>query len=124
MDSKEKEQSLKLAEHYFRDNNYSFAKHILGKVIEIDANNSKANELLAYIYANTGEIDVAFQLLTVACNENDCSPEALYFLGSMRYVYYEAGNLSLRPRHLPRTRVGPEPLFCAALCISVEYFGR
>ena len=84
MDFKEKEQSLKLAEHYFRDNNYSFAKHILGKVIEIDANNSKANELLAYIYTNTGEIDIGFRLLTVACNENDCSPEALYFLGSMQ----------------------------------------
>jgi tetratricopeptide (TPR) repeat protein len=82
MDSKEKEQSLKLAEHYFRDKNYSFAKHILGKIIEIDANNSKANELLAYIYRNSGQFDISFELLNLACSQNECSPEALYYLGS------------------------------------------
>jgi predicted O-linked N-acetylglucosamine transferase (SPINDLY family) len=82
MDSKEKEQSLKLAEHYFRDNNYSFAKYILGKIIKIDANNSKANELLAYIYGNSGEFDISFELLNLACSQNECSSEALYYLGS------------------------------------------
>jgi protein O-GlcNAc transferase len=84
MNFKEKEQSLKLAEFYFRDNNYLFAKSILDKVIKVDLCNSKANELLAYIYANSGELDVAFSMLTVACNEDDCSPEALYYLGSMQ----------------------------------------
>jgi protein O-GlcNAc transferase len=84
MNSKEKEQSLKLAEHYFRSNNYSFAKQILEKVIKADSNNSKANELLAYIYGNSGEIDASFELLIVACNQNNCSPEALYYLGSMQ----------------------------------------
>ena len=84
MDSKEKEQSLKLAEHYFRDNNYAFAKHILGKVIEIDPNNSKANELLAYIYGNSGQLDISFEFLNVACRQMDCSPEALYYLGSIQ----------------------------------------
>jgi Tfp pilus assembly protein PilF len=82
MDSKEKEQSLKLAEHYFRDNNYSFAKYILGKVIEVDANNSKANELLSNIYKNSGEFDISSELLNLACSQNECSPEALYYLGS------------------------------------------
>jgi predicted O-linked N-acetylglucosamine transferase (SPINDLY family) len=82
MNLKEKEQSLKLAEHYFRDNNYSFAKQILEKVIKIDINNSKANELLAYIYGNSGEIDISFEMLNVACSQSDCSPEALYYLGS------------------------------------------
>jgi len=84
MDSKEKEQSLKLADHYFRENNYKFAKHLLDKVIKIDLNNSKANELLAYIYGNLGQVDISFDLLIVACNQNDCSPEALYYLGSMQ----------------------------------------
>jgi predicted O-linked N-acetylglucosamine transferase (SPINDLY family) len=84
MDSKEKEQSLKLAEHYFRSNNYLFAKQILEKVIKTDSYNSKANELLAYIYGNSGEIDASFELLIVACNQNDCSPEALYYLGSIQ----------------------------------------
>jgi predicted O-linked N-acetylglucosamine transferase (SPINDLY family) len=84
MNSKEKKQSLKLAEYYFRNNNYSFAQQILNKVIKEDFNNSKANELLAYIYGNLGQVDISFNLLTLACNQNDCSPEALYYLGSMQ----------------------------------------
>ena len=84
MDSKEKEQSLKLADHYFRENNYSYAKHILEKIIEIDSENSKANELLAYIHGNSGQFDISFELLNVACRQSDCSPEALYYLGSIQ----------------------------------------
>jgi predicted O-linked N-acetylglucosamine transferase (SPINDLY family) len=82
MDSKQKEQSLKLADHYFRENNYLYAKHILEKIIEIDSENSKANELLAYIHGNLGQVDISFELLNVACSKNDCSAEALYYLGS------------------------------------------
>ena len=49
MDSKEKEQSLKLAEHYFRDNNYSFAKHIL--------ENRTTNENVCILtHCNTGSL--------------------------------------------------------------------
>ena len=82
MNLKEKEQSLKLAEYYFRDNNYEFTQAILNKVIKIDPNNSKANELLSYIHRDLGQFDKSFELLEVACNQNDCSPEALYYLGS------------------------------------------
>lgn len=82
MDSKEKEQSLMLAEHYFRDNNHSFAKSILEKIIRADSNNSKANELLAYIHENLGNIEISFELLDKACSQVDCSMEALYYLGS------------------------------------------
>ena len=67
MNSKEKEQSLKIAEHYFRNNNYSFAQQILTKVIKEDSNNSKANELLAYIYGNLGQVEMTFDLLILAC---------------------------------------------------------
>ena len=84
MDSKEKEQSLKLAEHYFREKNYSYATHILEKIIKIDSSNSKANELLAYIYGNAGQFDVCFEFLNVACSQNDCSTEALYYFGSIQ----------------------------------------
>jgi len=82
MNSKEKEQSLKLAEHYFRDNNYSFAQIILDKVIKIDPINSKANELLSYIYGNLGKFDHSFEFMKVACSQSNCSPEALYYFGS------------------------------------------
>jgi protein O-GlcNAc transferase len=82
MNFEEKEQSLKLAEFYFRDNNYSFAQHILDKVIKIDPNNSKANELLSYLYENLGKFDLSFECLRVACSQSNCSPEALYYFGS------------------------------------------
>ena len=84
MDSNEKEQSLKLADHYFREKNYQYAKYILDKVIEIDSSNSKANELLAYIHGNLGQFDVCFELLNVACKQNDCSTQALYYFGSIQ----------------------------------------
>jgi protein O-GlcNAc transferase len=84
MNADEKERSLELAEHYFRDEKYAHAKHLLEKVILVDSNNSKANELLAYIYANSGNFDIALQILTVASHKDDCSIEALYSLGSMQ----------------------------------------
>ena len=93
MNLKEIEQSLKLAEHYFRDNNYSFARHILDDVIKIDPNNSKANELLSYIYGNLGQVDLSFKMLELACKQSNCSPEALYYLGSFqlkRCCYHQA----------------------------------
>jgi len=83
MNLHEKIQSLKLAEHYFRINQYSYAKHILEKIIEIDPDNSKANELLSYIYENLGQLDISFDYLNIACSQKDCSVEALYYLGSM-----------------------------------------
>lgn len=82
MNSKEKEQSLNLAEHYFRENNYAFAQSILKQVIKVDPNNSKANELLSYIYGNLGQHDHSFECLKIACNQSNCAPEALYYLGS------------------------------------------
>ena len=93
MNTEEKNQSLKLAEHYFRINQYSFAQHILEKIIAIDSGNSKANELLGYIYENLGQLDISFKFLSAACNQLDCSPEALYYLGSMQLnkgLYNEA----------------------------------
>jgi len=84
MNSEEKKQSLKLAEHYFRDHQHEYAKYLLEKIIQIDHDNSKANELFAYIYENAGQFDLSFKLLNVACNQSDCSPEALYYLGSMQ----------------------------------------
>jgi tetratricopeptide (TPR) repeat protein len=82
MNNSEKKQSLALAEHYFRSNNYQFAEHILNAIIKLDPNNSKANELLAYIYGNKGKFNIAFELLEKSCSKDDCSPEALYYLGS------------------------------------------
>jgi len=82
MNESEKSKSLALAEHYFQSNQYSFAESILKIILKSEPNNSKANELLAYIYGNQGNSDLAYQLLKLSCAQDDCSPEALYYLGS------------------------------------------
>ena len=84
MNLKEKEQSLKLAKYYFLDNHYAFAQSILEKVIKIDPNNSKANELLSYLYGKLGRFDISFEFLKVACSQSNCSPQALYYFGSIQ----------------------------------------
>ncbi|NDE96100.1 MAG: hypothetical protein EB045_03140 [Actinobacteria bacterium] len=93
MDEKEKQQLLLLADHYFQSKNYPFAEHILEKVIQSEPNNSKANELLAYIFGNRGDEKQSFSLLQLACHQSDCSPEALYYFGLAklkRQLYREA----------------------------------
>lgn len=82
MNSQEIEQSLVLAEHYFRNNNYKLAEEILKKITHLDKLNPKANELLAYIYGNQGQTSFSFDLLSIASKHPNCSPEALYYLGS------------------------------------------
>lgn len=98
MNPKELEQSLLLAEHYFRSNNYQFAEGILKKIIGYDSSNSKANELLAYIYGNQGNFDLSLQLLRIASNHPDCSPEGLYYLGAalLKTQDYEGALISFK----------------------------
>lgn len=79
---KNQSQLITLAEYYFRTNNHKLSESILEQIIIDLPNNSKANELLAYIHGNQGKIDSSFKLLNLACQQNDCSPEALYYLGT------------------------------------------
>lgn len=73
---------LVLAEHYFHNDNYLIAEEILNLIIKIDPINSKANELLAYIFGNKGNFDTCHVLLEKSCESNGCSAEALYHLGT------------------------------------------
>ena len=74
--------SLSLAENYFRSGNYQFSEQILNSILRTAQSHAKANELLAYIYGNKGDSDTSFRLLELSCSKDDCSPEALYYLGS------------------------------------------
>lgn len=93
-----KNQFLKLSEFYFKAENYDMAKYYLSEVIKVDKNNSKANELMAYIYGNLGEIDICFEYLKIACNGNNSSADALYYLGSLQLKkgFYNEAILSFR----------------------------
>jgi predicted O-linked N-acetylglucosamine transferase (SPINDLY family) len=74
--------SLSLAENCFRSGNYKFSEQILNSILRTAPSHAKANELLAYIYGNKGDSDTSFRLLELSCSKDDCSPEALYYLGS------------------------------------------
>lgn len=53
-------------------------------MIKVSPQNSKANELLGYIYAHQGNFDLSFDCLELACQKDDCSPEVLYYFGSFQ----------------------------------------
>ncbi len=77
-------EQLKLAELYFSSRKFTHAELILNGILSQDQNISRANELLAYIYNNYGKHDDAYRLLNLACDSNDCTPQALYHLGSLQ----------------------------------------
>jgi protein O-GlcNAc transferase len=82
MNSQNNAQLIKLAEHYFRSGNYPFAQNLLKQILDSNPADSKANELAAYIAGNAGNIELAHKLLHKACQQPDCSPEAVYYLGT------------------------------------------
>lgn len=82
MNSQNNAQLIKLAEHYFRSGNYPVAENFLKQILVSNPAEPKANELLAYIAGNTGNIELAGKLLHRACQHPDCSAEALYYLGT------------------------------------------
>ncbi|MBU3585063.1 tetratricopeptide repeat protein [Polynucleobacter sp. AM-26B4] len=76
------EHLLRLAEENYLRGNYPFAEEVLKNLIKVDGLNSKANELLAYIYGKKGDFETSLQLLRNATKSKNCSPESLYYLGS------------------------------------------
>lgn len=83
MSKKQLLELLKLAEQYFLKQNYGLAKAVLQKILQGDLNNSRANELLAYIVGNEGDLQGAIRLLENACSFSSCNPAAYYELGSI-----------------------------------------
>lgn len=83
-------QLLAIAENSFRNNNHEFAESILQEVLNINARNPKAFELLAYINVKKGNPEFAYKFLIEASEEEDCSAEAFYWLGT---IHLESGRL-------------------------------
>ena len=57
------------------------SKNQLNKILAVDPFNSRANELLAYILANEGELVKAHELLLIANRDINSSAESSYYLG-------------------------------------------
>ena len=74
-------QDLGIAEHAFRSGNMALAENLLRHVLVSDPANSRANELLAYVAGNRGNLDEVFRLLTRATSAPDASATAWYYLG-------------------------------------------
>ena len=80
------EKLIKLSEQYFYEKDYQNSKKILKKLIKLDPTNTRANELLGYIYGNEEKFDEASQYLTSACQDQNCNTEALYYLGKIQAI--------------------------------------
>jgi predicted O-linked N-acetylglucosamine transferase (SPINDLY family) len=73
---------LKLAEKRFQEKDYLACELALEPVLAEKPDHAGANELLAYVAANTGDMMRFHNLLLKASHQPDCSPKALYYLGS------------------------------------------
>jgi len=73
---------LKLAEKHFQVKDYQACEKALKTILLAVPDHTGANELLAYIAANTGDMESFHSLLLRASKQSDCSPKALYYLGS------------------------------------------
>jgi tetratricopeptide (TPR) repeat protein len=69
------------AEYFFREGNYKKALTAINIVLKSDFKNSRANELLAYIYGNNDKFDLLIKHLEISCLSETCSEESLYYLG-------------------------------------------
>ncbi len=72
---------LALAEKHFRNGNHGVAEPLLREALARAPANAKANELLAYIAGNRGDMDESFALLKTATAAPEASGEAFYYLG-------------------------------------------
>ena len=66
----------------FQNQTYEIAQPILRSVLEYFPSHSRANELLAYITGNLGDHRTSHELLKIACEDQNCTSHALYYLGS------------------------------------------
>lgn len=89
-------QLISLAENAFSLNNFELAKDSLVECLQLNPKNSRANELLAYIQGNNGNVDQALKLLEIACLDPNCSAGALYELGSL-YLQRNNPKLAIPP---------------------------
>ena len=74
---------LARAEEAYRGGDLSAADETLRRILRREPANSKANELMAYIAGNRGDLDGAFKFLTKATSVPDASATSWYYLGSV-----------------------------------------
>lgn len=73
---------LSIAQQHFQAKDYQACALALQTILVDDSGNAAANELLAYVSASTGDMNGFHDALLKASQQSDCSPKALYYLGS------------------------------------------
>ena len=77
------------AQVLFDDRKIEECEKVLNIILKKDLTNTKANELIAYIFKNRNENNRALQHLKIACEDKNCSIASLYYLGKL---YIEEGD--------------------------------
>ncbi len=72
---------LELAFQFFRQQDYPASERLARQVLDASPHHARAHELLAYIAGNRGDGQAAYAHLAQSCQQADCTPEALYYLG-------------------------------------------
>jgi tetratricopeptide (TPR) repeat protein len=80
-----------MAFQHFRRQDYASAERLARQVLQASPQHARAHELLAYVAGNRGDGQAALSHLEQACQQADCTPEALYYLGR---CYLQAGQLT------------------------------
>lgn len=83
---------LEMAFQFFRQQDYPSAQRLARQLLGADPHHSQAHEPLAYVAGNLGDSQAAFSHLSQACQQENCTPEALYYLGQ---CHLKAGQLAL-----------------------------
>ena len=94
------ENYLSLAQRHFQEKDYIACKKVLDSVLAKNPDHAGANELLAYVAAGTGDAEGFHDLLLKVSQHADCSPKALYYLGSS---FLEKGQFQQAIRYLDKS---------------------
>jgi tetratricopeptide (TPR) repeat protein len=73
--------TLPRAQQAFRDGDFAQAERLLKRVLLTEPRSTGANELMAYILGNRGDVEGAHRLLEIATSAPEASRESWYYLG-------------------------------------------
>jgi predicted O-linked N-acetylglucosamine transferase (SPINDLY family) len=89
------------------NSNYDCAEILLKQALKKNPINTKTNELLAYVYANTEKKEEAFKHLSIACKDANCTATALYYY-SIYQINLELYSEAIQSIHESIKKVGGE----------------
>lgn len=89
---------LDLSKHYLRVDNFSYAKKILNIIIDFDPECFEANEILARVYEQEGNLLISCKYLKHVLLNKKATSQNYYKLGSLQLILkdYEAAKITFK----------------------------